>query len=367
MAKKKSKEKATKKKEKVTIVEDKDKKVVKDQTSPKKFEYIEYKLKEDKLTEELVKQISIDIKKTKDEVERFFFGNRPVIDSLMRALICNGHILLEGVPGIAKTLVINVLGRVSGCTSKRIQFTVDLLPTDITGLTTYTPGKGFEIEKGPIFANFVIADEINRTPPKTQSAMIEAMQEKQVTIGKTTFALPKPFFVMATENPLEQEGVYPLPEAQVDRFLFKVIFGYPDEESEKRVMEENLTFRRFEDLDINVVLSPQKIIELQHLVHKVYLSPRVKDYIMAIVKKTREKDFDYGKYISLGSSPRAGIALYIAAKAQALIKGRTYVVPEDIKEVSKEILRHRIILTYRARAENVNTDKIVDEIIRLVK
>jgi MoxR-like ATPase len=197
--------------------------------------------------------------------------------------------------------------------------------------------------------------------------MIEAMQEKQVTIGKTTFALPKPFFVMATENPLEQEGVYPLPEAQVDRFLFKVIFGYPDEESEKKVMEENLTFRRFEDLDINVVLSPQKILELQKLVHMIYLSPRVKDYIMAIVKKTREKDFDYGKYISLGSSPRAGIALYIAAKAQALIKGRTYVVPEDIKDVAKEILRHRIILTYRARAENVNTDKIVDEIIRLVK
>jgi len=319
------------------------------------------------LNPEETKKMSEAISASEREVGKVFFGHQEVIDSLMRALICNGHVLLEGVPGIAKTLVIKALAKVSGCTSNRIQFTVDLLPTDILGLTTYTPGKGFEILKGPIFANFIIADEINRAPPKTQSALIEAMQEKQATIGKTTFKLPDPFFVMATQNPLEQEGVYPLPEAQVDRFLFKIVFGYPEEKYEKKVMEENVTFKKFEEWDIKSILSPKKIIEMQEIVHKIHLGEKVKDYIMRIVRKTREKDYDFGKYIALGSSPRAGISLLVSSKARALMKGRTFVIPEDVQFVAKEILRHRIILTYRAWAENVDADKIIDEILRLVK
>lgn len=319
------------------------------------------------LNPEEIKKISEMISKSEEEIGKIFLGNQEVVKSLIRALICNGHVLLEGVPGIAKTLAIKALAKVSGCSSNRIQFTVDLLPTDIVGLTTYTPEKGFEIVKGPVFANFVIADEINRAPPKTQSALIEAMQERQVSIGKTTFQLPDPFFVMATQNPIEQEGVYPLPEAQVDRFLFKIIFGYPKEKYEKMVMEQNVTFKKFEDWDIKSILNPKKILEMQKLVHHIHISDKIKDYIMKIVQKTREKDFDYSKYIALGSSPRAGIALLISAKAEALMKGRTFVIPEDVKDVAKEILRHRIILTYKARAENVDTDKIVDELLRIIK
>lgn len=314
-----------------------------------------------------IKLMAESIADCEKEIGKIFFGHHEVVSSLIRALICNGHVLLEGVPGIAKTLAIKALAKVSGCTSSRIQFTVDLLPTDILGLTTYTPEKGFEIVKGPIFANFIIADEINRAPPKTQSALIEAMQERQVTIGKTTFKLPEPFFVMATQNPIEQEGVYPLPEAQVDRFLFKIIFGYPEEKYEKRVIEENITFKRFEDWNLKKILSPKKIIRMQKIVHKIYLDERIKDYILAIVKKTREKDYEYSKYIALGASPRAGIALLIASKARALMKGRTFVIPEDVKFVAKEILRHRIILTYKARAENIDADQIIERILKLVK
>lgn len=305
--------------------------------------------------------------RVRSEVARVFIGQEKVVDALIRALLCDGHILLEGVPGIAKTLVIRALAQVSGCTNGRIQFTVDLLPTDILGLTTYEPNKGFEIVKGPIFANFIIADEINRSPPKTQSALIEAMQEKQVTIGKQTFKLPIPFFVMANQNPLENEGVYDLPEAQIDRFLFKVIFGYPEEKDEFRIMEQNITFKKFEDFGLKPIISPKKILELQKLTHEVYLDDKVKKYILEIVNKTRTKDFEYGKYVELGGSPRASIALFIASKSQALLSGRNYVIPEDVKEVAKDVLRHRLILSYRARAEGVDSDKIVDEVLKSVK
>jgi MoxR-like ATPase len=316
---------------------------------------------------EEVKKAADMLADTRVEVAKVFIGQQKVVESLLRALLCDGHVLLEGVPGIAKTLVIKALAQASGCSSSRIQFTVDLLPTDILGLTTFDPNKGFEIIKGPIFANFIIADEINRSPPKTQSALIEAMQERQVTIGKETFKLPVPFFLMANQNPLESEGVYNLPEAQVDRFLFKIVFGYPEESEEAKIMDHNVTFKKFEEFKLKSILSPSKIVELQKLTHKIYLDNKIKKYIMAIVNKTRTKDFAHGKYVELGGSPRANISLFIAAKAQALIKGRNYVIPEDVKDVAKEVLRHRVIISYRARAENVTTDTIVDDILKLIK
>jgi MoxR-like ATPase len=320
-----------------------------------------------KATMQEVQNSAVMISQMRKEIGKAFFGHEPVVEALLRALLCNGHVLLEGVPGIAKTLVIKALAKISGCSSSRIQFTVDLLPTDITGLTTYDPNKGFEVVKGPIFANFIIADEINRSPPKTQSALLEAMQEKQVSIGKETYKLPMPFFVMANQNPLKTEGVYSLPEAQVDRFLFKVIFGYPKPEEEERVMEQNVTFKKFEDIDLKVISSPEKIIGMQHLTHKIYLDKKIKDYILKIVTITREKSFKYGEYIEIGGSPRASINLFIASKSEALLRGRNYVLPEDVDKIVYDVLRHRLILTYRAQAENVTPEKIIDEILRIVR
>ncbi len=311
-----------------------------------------------------VKEAAKALQVVKKEIGKAFFGQDKVVDSLLRALVCNGHVLMEGVPGIAKTLAIRTLAQVSGCSFQRIQFTADLLPTDITGMTTYNPKNGFEIVKGPVFTNFIIADEINRSPPKTQSALIEAMQEKQVTIGKTTFHLPEPFFVMANQNPIETEGVYSLPEAQIDRFLFKVLIDYPSQEDEEKIMEDNMTLKKFEDFNIQKIVSPDKIILMQNLVQQIYLDKKVKKYIVDIVKMTRNKDFESGKYIELGGSPRASISLFIAAKAEALMKGRTFVIPGDVKAVAKEVLRHRIILSYKAKADGVTSDKIIDEILK---
>ncbi|MEK6918136.1 MAG: MoxR family ATPase [Nanoarchaeota archaeon] len=304
--------------------------------------------------------------KTREEIGKVIIGQKDAIDAFMCALLCDGHVLLEGVPGIAKTLLVKTLAQASGCSSKRVQFTVDLLPSDIIGITTYTPGKGFETIKGPIFANFIIADEINRSPPKTQSAMIEAMQEKQVTIAKETYPLPKPFFVMANNNPLESSGVYDLPEAQVDRFLFKVLMGYPTKEEEKLIMIDNSTLRTFESFNVKPILSPEKILKMQEMTKNIFMSEKVKDYIVRIVDKTRKKDFPHGKYIEWGGSPRANIGLFIAAKSHALISGRNYVIPDDVKSVAHYVLRHRIILNYKARAEGITSDKIVDEILFMV-
>ncbi|MDP2926156.1 MAG: MoxR family ATPase [Nanoarchaeota archaeon] len=303
----------------------------------------------------------------KTEISKIIVGQDNVVEGLILGLICNGHVLLEGVPGIAKTLTIRALGQATGCSVKRIQFTVDLLPTDITGITSYTPEKGFEVVKGPIFANFIIADEINRSPPKTQSALIEAMQEKQVTIGKTTFQLPNPFFVMATKNPLESAGVYSLPEAQVDRFLFNIIMTYPSLNEERRVMEENITIKKFDDFSIKPVINPKDILKMQELVKEVYLSDHIKSYILAIVQKTRDKSFKYSEAIAYGASPRASIALYIASKAKALMDGRNYVIPEDVRAVSFDILRHRIILTYKATISNISPEDIVREILNEIR
>lgn len=313
-----------------------------------------------------IKEVYDLISQVKKEVAKTIVGQEVVVDAFMCALLCDGHVLLEGVPGIAKTLLVKTLAEASGCSSKRIQFTVDLLPSDILGITTYTPEKGFETIKGPIFANFIVADEINRSPPKTQSAMIEAMQEKQVTIAKETFPLPLPFFVMANNNPLESSGVYDLPEAQIDRFLFKVDMGYPKTDEEIKIMEDNITLRKFESFGVKPILSPEKIIEMQKITKNIFMDEKVKQYIVKIVEKTRKKDFEHGKYIDWGASPRASIGLFIASKGWALIKGRNYVIPQDVKDISHYVLRHRLILNYKARAEGITSDKIIDEIFDMI-
>ena len=313
-----------------------------------------------------IKDMAELIFRIKREIAKVIIGQEDVVDAFICALLCDGHVLLEGVPGIAKTLIVKTLAKVSGGISKRIQFTVDLLPSDIIGIVTYTPQKGFQTIKGPIFANFIIADEINRSPPKTQSALIEAMQEKQVTIGRETYKLPLPFFVMANNNPLETSGVYDLPEAQIDRFLFKLHIGYPDNKEEEQILEENVTLKKFEDFDIKSILSPEKIFEMQKITKDIYIDERVRDYIVRIVDKTRKKDFEHGKYVEWGASPRAGIGLFIASKAWALMHGRNYVIPKDVKEIAHFVLRHRLILNYKAKAEGVTSDVIIDEVLNMV-
>jgi MoxR-like ATPase len=311
-----------------------------------------------------VKEIARTLAQIKQEISKCIFGQEKIIDSLLRSLLCDGHVLIEGIPGIAKTLLIRTMAQASGCSFKRIQFTADMLPADIIGFMTYDPKNGFQVSKGPIFSNFVIADEINRSPPKTQSAMIEAMQEKQVTIGKTTFQLPFPFFVMANQNPIENEGVYTLPEAQVDRFLFKLSMKYPEEKEESKIMEENITLKRFEDFNILPVVSPEKIIAMQKVTKEIYLNEKIKKYILQIVRKTRTKDFETGSYIELGCSPRASISLFIASKAEALMQGRNYVIPADVRQVAEDVLRHRLILSYRARADAIAPERIINDVFQ---
>lgn len=317
--------------------------------------------------EELAKKYFGVISNIKKEIRKIVVGQDNIVDALIRGLLCDGHVLLEGVPGVGKTLAINALAITTGCLSKRIQFTVDLLPTDITGITSYTEGKGVEVIKGPIFANFVLADEINRSPPKTQSAMMEAMQEKQVTIGRESYPLPRPFFTMATQNPLETSGVYSLPVAQVDRFLFKVIMKYLPIEEERGVLKKNVTLAKFEDFGVKKVTSPEEIIKMQNLIKKVYLSEKIEDYILKIIDLTRTKDFEKGKYIEWGGSPRASIGMFIACKAQAFIQGRNYVIPQDVKDITFDVLRHRLILTYRASVEGIDSDGVIRDILNIVE
>jgi len=310
-----------------------------------------------------VKQFSDKIKQINAELEKIIIGQKEIVNGLIRALICNGHVLVEGVPGTAKTLIVKALAAISGCKTERIQFTVDLLPTDILGLTIYKENKGFEIVKGPIFTNFLIADEINRAPPKTQSALLEAMQERQITIGKERFPLPEPFLVMATQNPVEQAGVYILPEAQVDRFVFKLLINYPEKAQEREIMKRNVDLKKFEDFGLKKIISPEEIIKMQALVKKIHIGEAIENYITEIVNATRNKKGKYSKYIEWGASPRATIALFLASKAEALMKGRTFVVPEDVKSVALDVLRHRLILTYEAEAENITSDFIIKKIL----
>ncbi len=318
------------------------------------------------------KQVSHHYKTLKDmqkEISKIIIGQNDVVKGLLRGLLCNGHVFVEGVPGIAKTLLIRTLAEVSGCKFSRIQFTVDLLPTDITGITSYNEKKGFYTIKGPIFANFVIADEINRAPPKTQSALLEAMQEQQVTIAKKTFKLESPFFVMATQNPIETSGTYPLPEAQLDRFLFKVLIRYPKKEEEEEIMNTNITLRKFGDFKIKPVINKHRILQMQEFTKTIFLKEDIKKYITDIVDATRNPKtykVNLGKYIEWGASPRASIGLFIAAKAEALLNNSHFVTPSHIKNVAHDVIRHRIIMNYEAQAESITADDIIDEILSKV-
>ncbi len=317
-----------------------------------------------------VQQCKSDLDKVRKEISKVIVGQETVISGLLKSLLANGHVLIEGVPGIAKTLVIRALAATIGCKFNRIQFTADLLPTDIIGITSYEAERGFFVVKGPIFSNFVMGDEINRAPPKTQSAMLEAMQERQATIGKETFPMEFPFFVLATQNPIESLGTYPLPESQIDRFLFKLLMGYPRRDEEKMIMEQNVSLKKFSDFGIKHVLGPKRIFEMQELTKEIKHKERIKDYIVEIVNSTRNPskyNLKLGKYIQWGSSPRATINLFIAAKADALLNGDVYIKPQHVKNIALDVLRHRLILNYRGEAENINRDDIIKEIISKVR
>ncbi len=303
------------------------------------------------------------------EMNKVIIGQKHLIDSLMIGLLANGHILLEGVPGLAKTLAIKSLASIIEAKFSRIQFTPDLLPADLIGTMIYSQKKEeFIVKKGPVFANFILADEINRSPAKVQSALLEAMQERQITIGESTFKLDEPFLVLATQNPIEQEGTYPLPEAQVDRFMLKVLIDYPSMDEEKLIIRENLAS---EFPQANSVLKPADILKARDIVREVYMDEKIENYILNIVFASRNP----GKYglpaftnmISYGASPRASIYLAQAAKAFAFIRRRGYVIPEDIRAICPDVMRHRIGLTYEAEAENTDQDKIIAEILNVVE
>ncbi len=296
-------------------------------------------------------------------------GQKHLVESLLIALLSNGHILLEGVPGLAKTLAIKTLSQIIDAKYSRIQFTPDLLPADVIGTMIYSMrNEQFQVKRGPIFSNFVLADEINRAPAKVQSALLEAMQERQVTIGDNTFALDEPFLVMATQNPIEQEGTYPLPEAQVDRFLMKVIIGYPTKEEEKIIIRQNLSSEKREIIPL---IRPTDVSEAQKIVEKIYIDEKIERYIVDIVFATRfpinYNLNDLTNIISFGGSPRASISLAKAAKAYAFLHSRGYVIPEDVRAISHDILRHRIGLTYEAEASNITTDDIITTILDKVE
>jgi MoxR-like ATPase len=304
------------------------------------------------------------------EINKVIVGQQHMVERLLIGLLSNGHILLEGVPGLAKTLAVNTLAKSINAKFSRIQFTPDLLPADLIGTMIFNQKTGeFNVRKGPIFANFVLADEINRAPAKVQSALLEAMQEKQVTIGEQTFPLPNPFLVLATQNPIEQEGTYPLPEAQLDRFMLKVVLTYPSKEEEMKIIAANVSPEGLKKPQ--QVVTTDDILKARELVKYVYIDEKIEKYIVDIVFATRfPKDYKLEKFaplIAYGASPRAGINLALAAKAYAFIKRRGYVIPEDVRAVCHDILRHRIGLTYEAEAENVTTEQIITELLNVVE
>ena len=310
------------------------------------------------------------VTRIREEVGKVIVGQEKLIDRLLLALVTDGHILLEGVPGLAKTLSVNTLAKALGLDFKRISFTPDLLPADVVGTLVYSPKTGeFTPKKGPVFTNLLLADEINRAPAKVQSALLESMQERQVTIGDETYRLPQPFLVLATQNPIEQEGTYPLPEAQVDRFMFKCLVETPSKADERRIMERFAQGAKVPEA--STVATPEAIASLRETLKEVYCDEKVGDYILDIVFATREPDKVKGleelrEQIQVGASPRATLALNKAARANALVHGRAYATPQDVKEVVHDVLRHRILLTYEAEAENVTSDKIIDKILSVI-
>ena len=326
---------------------------------------------------------TIDIRELNERIERqsafvtnlttgmdqVIVGQKHLVESLLIGLLSDGHVLLEGVPGLAKTLAIKTLASLIDAQYSRIQFTPDLLPADVIGTMVYSQkDETFQVKKGPVFANFVLADEINRAPAKVQSALLEAMQERQVTIGKETFRLPEPFLVLATQNPIEQEGTYPLPEAQVDRFMLKVVIDYPKLEEEKLIIRQNINGER---LNVKPILKADEIIEARKVVRQVYLDEKIEKYIVDIVFATRyQEKYDLKELkdmIGFGGSPRASINLALAARSYAFIKRRGYVIPEDVRAVAHDVLRHRIGLTYEAEASNMTSDEIVSKILNKVE
>ena len=326
---------------------------------------------------------TIDIRELNERIERqsafvtnlttgmdqVIVGQKHLVESLLIGLLSDGHVLLEGVPGLAKTLAIKTLASLIDAQYSRIQFTPDLLPADVIGTMVYSQkDETFQVKKGPVFANFVLADEINRAPAKVQSALLEAMQERQVTIGNETFGLPKPFLVLATQNPIEQEGTYPLPEAQVDRFMLKVVIDYPKQEEEKLIIRQNINGEKF---NVKPILKADEIIEARKVVRQVYLDEKIEKYIVDIVFATRYPEkYDLKELkdmIGFGGSPRASINLALAARSYAFIKRRGYVIPEDVRAVAHDVLRHRIGLTYEVEASNMTSDEIVSKILNKVE
>ena len=326
---------------------------------------------------------SIDIRELNERIERqsafvtnlttgmdqIIVGQKHLVESLLIGLLSDGHVLLEGVPGLAKTLAIKTLASLIDAQYSRVQFTPDLLPADVIGTMVYSQkDESFQVKKGPIFANFVLADEINRAPAKVQSALLEAMQERQVTIGKQTFPLPEPFLVLATQNPIEQEGTYPLPEAQVDRFMLKVVIDYPKLEEEKLIIRQNINGEKF---NVKPILKADEILEARKVVRQVYLDEKIERYIVDIVFATRYPEkYDLKELkdmIGFGGSPRASINLALAARTYAFIKRRGYVIPEDVRAVAHDVLRHRIGLTYEAEANNMTSDEIISKILNKVE
>ncbi len=308
------------------------------------------------------------ITKLRTEIGRTIVGQEQLVDRLLVGLLANGHVLLEGVPGLAKTLSVRILAAAIHASFHRIQFTPDLLPADIVGTLIYNPQDGqYRATKGPVFANFVLADEINRAPAKVQSALLETMQERQVTLGGETMPLPSPFLVLATENPIDQEGTYPLPEAQVDRFMFKVLLDYPTFDEERKILDR-MAFT-VPDIRVEPVIALDEILRTRKLVDQIHVDDKVRQYIVHIVFATRKPEqykLDLKHFIQFGASPRATIYLTLAAKAWALLQGRAYVTPEDVKSIGPDVLRHRIILSYEAEAQAVTTDAIIKKIFNAV-
>jgi MoxR-like ATPase len=316
-----------------------------------------------------VREDSLEVLSAMDEVKKVIVGQKLLIDRMMLALLCRGHLLVEGVPGLAKTLAVKTLGQVLDLRFSRIQFTPDLLPADLVGTMIYQQKTGeFVARKGPVFTNLLLADEINRAPAKVQSALLEAMQERQVTLGDTTHPLPEPFLVFATQNPIEQEGTYPLPEAQVDRFLLKARVEYPRREEERQILDRMMSG---EVPPVARVLRAETILRLSQRVREVYMDERLRDYIVAVVTATRRPADvglrDLSPLIAFGASPRATLAFSEASRAVAFLHGRGYVVPEDVKEIARDVLRHRILLTYEAEAEDVTAETVVDRVLERVE